>query len=46
MINKSVTIQSNATNTPTKIIRIKGQVKAPKTNATAVKPSEGPVQSE
>ena len=46
MINKSVTIQSNATNAPTKIIRIKGQVKAPKTNATAVKPSEGPVQSE
>ena len=46
MINKSVTIQSNATNSPTKIIRIKGQVKAPKTNATAVKPSEGPVQSE
>ena len=43
MINKSVTIQSNATNTPTKIIRIKGEVKAPKTNATAVKPSQGPV---
>ena len=43
MINKSVTIQSNATNTPTKIIRIKGEVKAPKTNATAVKPAQGPV---
>jgi len=43
MINKSVTIQSNAVNSPTKIIRIKGEVKAPKTNATPVKPNEGPV---
>lgn len=28
-INKSVTITSNATNTPTKVIRIKGNIKAP-----------------
>jgi hypothetical protein len=43
MINKSVTIQSNATNSPTKVIRIKGEIKAPKANATPVKPAEGPV---
>ena len=45
MINKSVTIQSNATNFPTKVIRIKGEIKQPKTNATAVKPVQGPVSS-
>lgn len=28
-INKSVTITSNATNTPTKVIRIKGKIEAP-----------------
>ena len=61
VINKSVTIQSNALNSDnnkkekkdadgnviggTSIIRIKGEVKAPKTNATAVKPAQGPVNS-
>jgi hypothetical protein len=45
MINKSVTIQSNATTTPTKIIRIKGEIKAPKANSTAVKPTQGPVSN-
>ncbi len=43
-INKSVTIQSNAVNSPTKIIRIKGQVLAPDNAATPIKPSSGPVQ--
>lgn len=42
LINKSVTITSNA-ETPTKIIRIKGEVKAPAEGATPVKPAEGPV---
>lgn len=42
LINKSVTITSNAA-TPTKIIRIKGEVKAPDAGATPVKPAEGPV---
>ncbi|MBL4706499.1 MAG: DUF1573 domain-containing protein [Flavobacteriales bacterium] len=32
-INKSVTITSNATNTPTKVIRIKGNIKAKATPA-------------
>ena len=61
VINKSVTIQSNAINTDnitrskkdpdgnviggTSIIRIKGEVKKPKTNATAVKPAQGPVSN-
>jgi len=44
LINKSVTIQSNATNAPTKIIRIKGEVKAPSGDASPVK-SEGPVNN-
>jgi len=34
-INKSVTITSNATNTPTKVIRIKGNIKAKATPAPA-----------
>lgn len=29
----------------TSIIRIKGEVKAPKTNATPMKPAQGPVNS-
>ena len=61
VINKSVTIQSNAMNTDnitrskkdsegnvtggTSIIRIKGEVKKPKTNANAVKPTQGPVSN-
>ena len=61
VINKSVTIQSNAINTDnitrskkdsdgkviggTSIIRIKGEVKKPKTNATPVKPAQGPVNN-
>ena len=61
VINKSVTIQSNAMNTDnitrakkdgegkvtggTSVIRIKGEVKAPKTNATPMKPAQGPVNS-
>ena len=61
VINKSVTIQSNAMNTDnitrakkdsegkviggTSTIRIKGEVKAPKTNATPMKPAQGPVNS-
>ena len=61
VINKSVTIQSNAMNTDnitrskkdsdgkviggTSIIRIKGEVKAPKTNATPMKPNQGPVNN-
>ena len=43
-INKSVTIQSNAVNAPTKIIRIKGEVLPPDNAATPVKPAEGPVK--
>ena len=45
IINKSVTIQSNAVNSPTKIIRIKGEIKAPNATATPVKPVQGPVSS-
>ena len=61
VINKSVTIQSNAMNSDnitrakkdadgnviggTSVIRIKGEVKAPKTNASAMKPAQGPVNS-
>jgi len=61
VINKSVTIQSNAMNSDnitrakkdsegkviggTSVIRIKGEVKAPKTNATPMKPAQGPVNS-
>jgi len=43
IINKSVTIQSNAVNSPTKIIRIKGEIKAPDATASPIKPAEGPV---
>ena len=43
LINKSVTIQSNATNHPVKIIRIKGEIKAPDNTASPIKPNEGPV---
>jgi hypothetical protein len=61
IINKSVTIQSNAINTDNitksrkdsegkviggnSIIRIKGEVKAPNSNATPKKPIQGPVNS-
>ena len=45
IINKSVTIQSNAVNSPTKIIRIKGEIKAPNASATPVKPVQGPVST-
>ena len=45
LINKSVTIQSNAVTSPTKIIRIKGEIKAPDATATPIKPAEGPVSS-
>ena len=61
VINKSVTIQSNAMNSDnitrakkdsdgkviggTSTIRIKGEVKAPKTNAKPMKPAQGPVNS-
>ena len=38
-INKSVTITSNATNSPTKVIRIKGNVKAKPTSGAPVNPS-------
>lgn len=41
-INKSVTITSNATNTPTKIIRIKGEVKAKPTSGAPVNPAGAP----
>ncbi|MBM76841.1 MAG: hypothetical protein CL846_00010 [Crocinitomicaceae bacterium] len=44
-INKSVTITSNAVNSPTKIVRIKGEIKAPNATATPVKPVQGPVSS-
>tara|TARA_Y100000768_G_C23911437_1_gene650185 strand:+ start:719 stop:1165 length:447 start_codon:yes stop_codon:yes gene_type:complete len=41
-INKSVTISSNATNTPTKVIRIKGSIEAaPKEETMPVNKSEG-----
>ncbi len=43
LINKSVTIQSNAVTQPTKIIRIKGEIKAPDATASPIKPAEGPV---
>ena len=41
LINKSVTITSNG-ETSTKIIRIKGEVKAPAAGATPIKPVDGP----
>jgi hypothetical protein len=41
-INKSVTITSNASNEPTKIVYIKGEVMAPETNeAPVVAPEKG-----
>ena len=50
-INKSVTITSNATNEPTKVIRIKGKVEASDVNSTGgapLKPSSAgaPVNKE
>ena len=61
MINKTVTIQSNAVNADditrnkkdaegktiggTSMIRIKGEVKRPKENATPVKPAAGPMNN-
>ena len=61
MINKTVTIQSNAMNADditrnkkdaegktiggTSMIRIKGEVKRPKENATPVKPAAGPMNN-
>lgn len=41
LINKSVTITSNG-ETSTKIIRIKGEIKAPAAGATPIKPIDGP----
>ena len=41
LINKFVTITSNG-ETSTKIIRIKGEVKAPAAGATPIKPVDGP----
>jgi len=41
-INKSVTITSNATNTPTKVIRIKGEVKAKPVSGAPVNPAGAP----
>lgn len=41
LINKSVTITSNG-ETSTKIIRIKGEIKAPAAGATPIKPVAGP----
>jgi hypothetical protein len=43
-INKSVTITSNATNSPTKVIRIKGNVGAKPTSGVPVQ-SGGPAQN-
>jgi len=43
-INKSVTITSNATNTPTKVIRIKGNVSAKPVSGAPVQ-SGGPAQN-
>lgn len=42
-INKSVTIESNASNAPVKIVRIKGNVEAAEATQSPVK-SEGPVE--
>lgn len=38
-INKSVTISSNATNEPSKVVRIRGQIKAKPAEPSADKPS-------
>jgi len=43
-INKSVTIESNATNSPVKVVRIKGTVQA-SASGTPTAPSSGPVAS-
>ena len=43
-INKSVTITSNAVNTPTKIVRIKGNVKAAPTSGAPTNPA-GPANN-
>ena len=40
-INKSVTITSNAVNSPTKVVRIKGTVLAPNNDASPVKDTSG-----
>lgn len=41
-INKSVTITSNATNSPTKVIRIKGSIKAKPASGAPINPSGAP----
>ena len=43
LINKSVTITSNASNSPNAVVRIKGEVLNPVTEATPVKDPAGPV---
>lgn len=40
-INKSVTITSNAVNSPTKVVRIKGNVNPPNNDASPMKQSNG-----
>ncbi len=43
-INKSVTITSNAVNTPTKVLRIKGEVGAPPKSGAPVNTSGAPAK--
>ena len=43
LINKSVTITSNATNSPNAVVRIKGEILNPATEATPEKAPAGPV---
>jgi hypothetical protein len=45
LINKTVTITSNATNAPNSVVRIKGEVKDPAAGATPEKAPAGPVNN-
>jgi hypothetical protein len=45
LINKTVTITSNATNAPNAVVRIKGEVKDPAAGATPEKAPAGPVNN-
>jgi hypothetical protein len=45
LINKTVTITSNATNAPNAVVRIKGEIKDPAAGATPEKTPAGPVNN-
>lgn len=45
LINKSVTVTSNATNSPNAVVRIKGEILNPATEATPEKAPAGPINN-